>query len=127
MYNNIETWDLAYTDPNSADNKPDPITGVTKSKSGISKFADNFMRHIVLGTEITIAKALSLRAGYNYKARQEMKLADRKALSGFSYGLGLRIKMFNFSYTRLIYQPGGLNPNYISFAMNLGAFSKKAK
>ena len=127
LYNNLEKWDLSYTDPNNPDNKPDPITGEKKSKSGISKFADNFMRHIVIGTEITIAKVLSLRVGYNYKTRQEMKLADRKALSGFSYGFGLRIKMFAFSYTRLNYQPGNLNPNYLSFAMNLGAFSKKAK
>jgi len=127
LYNNIEKWDLSYTDPNNPDNKPDPITGEVKTKSGISKFADNFMRHIVLGTEITIARVLALRFGYNYKQRQEMKLADRRALSGFSYGFGLRIKMFGFSYTRLTYQPGSLNPNYISFTMNLGALTKKAK
>lgn len=127
LYNNIEKWDLSYTDPNDPDNKPDPITGEKKSKTGINKFADNLMRHIVLGTEITIAKTLSLRIGYNYKMRQEMKLADRRALSGFSYGFGLRIKMFSFSYTRVTYQPGNLNPNYLSFAMNLGAFAKKEK
>jgi hypothetical protein len=127
LYNNIEKWDLSYTDPNDPDNKPDPITGEVKSKSGVSKFADNLMRHIVIGAELTIAKVLALRVGYNYKERQEMKLYDRKAMSGFSYGAGLRIKMFTFSYTRVQYQPGGLNPNYLSFAMNMGAFSKKEK
>jgi hypothetical protein len=127
LYNNIEKWDLAYTDPNDPDNIPDPITGEKKSKSGISKFADNCMRHIVLGTELTIAKTLSLRLGYNYKTRQEMKLPERKALSGFSFGAGLRIKMFSFSYTRLAYQPGNLNPNYLTFAMNLDGFKKKAE
>jgi hypothetical protein len=127
LYNNLEKWDLSYTDPNDPGNKPDPITGEVKTKSGVSEFADNFMRHIVLGAELTIAKVLALRIGYNYRERQEMKLYERTALSGFSYGAGLRIKMFTLSYTRVQYQPGGLNPNYLSFAMNLGGFSKKAK
>ena len=125
LYNNLEKWDLTYTDPLSADNQIDPITGQAKKKSEIGKFADNLMRHIVLGTEITIAKAFSIRVGYNYRTRQEMKLADRTALSGFTYGFGLRIKMFTLSYARATYMTGTFNPNYFSFAMNLGQFMKK--
>lgn len=127
LYNNIEKWDLTYPDPNDPDNQPDPVTGETKSKTGVGEFADKFMRHIVVGTELTIAKVLSLRLGYNYKTRQEMKLPDRKAMSGFSYGVGLRVKMFSFSYTRMTTQPGGYNPNYITFITDLGGFQKKSK
>jgi hypothetical protein len=125
LYNNIEKWDLTYYDPLSPDNQVDPITGLTKKKSGIGKFADQLMRHIVVGTEITIAKAFSIRLGYNYRARQELKLPDRTALSGFTYGFGLRIKMFNISYARTTYMTGGYNPNYISFAMGFGQWMKK--
>ncbi len=125
LYNNLEKWDLTYNDPLSPDNQVDPITGQTKSKSEIGKFADKLMRHIVVGTEITIAKAFSIRVGYNYRTRQEMKLADRTALSGFTYGFGFRIKMFTLSYARATYMTGNLNPNYFSFAMNLGQFTKK--
>ena len=125
LYNNLEKWDLTYNDPLSPDNQVDPITGQTKKKSGVGKFADQLMRHIVVGTEITIAKAFSIRVGYNYRTRQEMKLTDRTALSGFTYGFGLRIKMFTLSYARATYMAGNFNPNYFSLALNLGQFTKK--
>jgi hypothetical protein len=125
LYNNIEKWDLTYYDPLSPDNQVDPITGQTKKKSDVGKFADKLMRHIVFGTEITIAKAFSIRLGYNYRTRQEMKLTDHTALSGFTYGFGLRIKMFNLSYARSQYMAGSYNPNNFSLALNLGQFTKK--
>jgi hypothetical protein len=125
LYNNLEKWDLTYNDPLSPDNQVDAITGQTKKKSEVGKFADKLMRHIVVGTEITIAKAFSVRLGYNYRQRQEMKLIDRTALSGFTYGFGLRIKMFTLSYARATYMAGNFNPNYFSLALNLGQFTKK--
>ena len=125
LYNNLEKWDLTYIDPLSPDNQVDAITGQTKKKSDVGKFADKLMRHIVVGTEITIAKAFSIRLGYNYRLRQEMKLTDRTALSGFTYGFGLRIKMFTLSYARATYMAGSFNPNYFSLSMNLGQFTKK--
>jgi hypothetical protein len=126
LYEHIEKWDLSYEDPNDPDNQKDPITGETKSQSGASEFADNFMRHIVIGTEITIAKVFDIRLGYNYGRRQELKIYERTGLSGFSYGFGVRIKMFNFSYTRATYQAGALNPNYITLTANLGGFKKES-
>jgi hypothetical protein len=125
LYNHLEKWNLRYDDPNDPANQKDPLTGETKTKSDISKFADNFMRHIVIGTELTIAKTLSLRIGYNYGRRQEMKLYGKAGMSGFSYGVGVRIKMFSVSYTRSTYMAGPINPNYFSVAVKLGEFTKK--
>jgi hypothetical protein len=125
LYGHIEKWNLSYDDPNDPDNQKDPITGETKTQSGVAEFADNFMRHIVLGTEITIAKVFAIRLGYNYGRRQELKIYERTGLSGFSYGFGVRIKMFNFSYTRATYQAGAINPNYITLTANLGGFKKQ--
>ena len=126
LYNNIQKWDLSYTDPSNPDNQKDPITGETKKKSTMGKFADNLMRHIVLGGELTIAKAFSIRVGYNYQRRQELKLYNKTGLSGFSYGFGLKIKMFNISYAHTMYSAGGgLNPNYFTLSTNLGGFVKK--
>jgi hypothetical protein len=125
LYNNIEKWNLAYYDSLAPGNQVDPITGQSKKQSGIEKFGDDLMRHIVVGAELTIAKAFSIRLGYNYRQRQEMKLTDRTALSGFSYGFGLHIKMFTLSYARSTYMAGNFNPNYFSLAMNLGQFTKK--
>ncbi len=125
LYNHIEKWDLLYTDPTNPANATDPITGETKTQSGVSKFADNMMRHIVLGGELTIAKVLAIRIGYNYQRRQELKIYNHAGLSGFSLGAGIRIKMFSVSYTRATYMGGAINPNYITFTCNLQEFSKK--
>ena len=125
LLTDLQKWDLSYTDPNNPANQADPITGQTQSKSGISKFADNFMKHVVLGAEITIAKVFAIRLGYNYRDRQEMKLYGKTGLAGFSLGFGLRIKMFNISYTRASMQAGGRNPNYFTVGVNLSEFTKK--
>ena len=125
LITHLEKWDLSSIDPNDPGNQADPLTGETKEKTGIGKFADNLMRHIVLGAEVTIAKVLSIRIGYNYQRRQELKLYNKAGLAGFSFGAGVRIKMFNLSYTRSSFQSGSPNPNYITLSVNLQEFSKK--
>ena len=125
LYNDLQKWALAYYDPLNPANQVDPITGQVKTQSGIGKFADEFMRHIVVGTEITIAKAFSIRFGYDYRLRKEMELYGHAALSGFTYGFGLRIKMFTLSYARCTYMAGNFNPNYFSLALNFGQFTHK--
>ncbi len=125
LFTNLQKWNLSYTDPNDPKNQVDPYTGLINERSGISKFADNLMRHIVVGGELTIAKVFSIRLGYNYQRRQELKLYERTGLSGFTYGVGFRVKMFNFSYTHATYQAGSPNPNYVTIAVNLQEFSKK--
>ncbi len=125
ILDHLTKWDLSYTDPNDPSNQADPYTGQTQQKSGVAEFADNLMRHIDLGGEVTVAKVLSLRLGYNYERRQEMKLSGKAGMSGFAYGLGLRVKMFNFNYTHVVYQAGGINPNYVTMTLNLGGFSSK--
>ena len=124
LLTNLQKWDLAYSDPTDPNNQVDPYTGETNEKTGLSKFADNLMRHIVIGGEFTIAKVFSLRLGYNYQRRQEMKLYDKTGLSGFTYGFGFRVKMFHFSYTHATYQAGKINPNYVTIAVNFQKFSK---
>lgn len=124
LLTNLQKWDLSYTDPNDPKNQVDPYTGQANERSGISKFADNLMRHVVVGGELTIAKVFFVRIGYNYQRRQELKLYERTGLSGFSYGIGFRIKMFNFHYTHSTYQAGSPNPNYFTVAVNLKEFSK---
>ncbi|MEI7896072.1 MAG: type IX secretion system protein PorQ [bacterium] len=124
LFTNLQKWDLAYLDPSDPANAADPITGEVKQKTGAAKFADGVMRHIVLGAELTIAKVLSVRIGYNYQRRQELKLTSKAGLTGFSMGAGLRVKMFNLSYTRASYTAGIAN-NYITVGVNLQEFVKK--
>ena len=124
LLTNLQRWDLTYLDPTDPANTPDPITGEVKGKTGVGKFADGMMRHIVLGAELTIAKVLAIRIGYNYQRRQELKLSSKAGLTGFSIGAGLRVKMFNLSYTRGSYT-AGIARNYITLGVNLQEFVKK--
>ncbi len=122
LFNNLEKWDLRYDDP--AQTQTDPITGEVIEDSGIEEFADNFMRHIVIGGEITIAKIISIRGGYNYRRRQEMKVTTKPGTVGFSWGVGIRISKFHFSYARSAYHLVG-SPNYITLTTNLSDFFVK--
>ena len=121
LLQHIEKWDLSYADPNAV---VDPITGEIAKESGIDAFANNTMRHIVIGGEFLPAKFLSIRVGFNYLRRQEMKVVSRPGTVGFSWGFGLKISKFNFSYSRAAYHLTG-SPNFISVSTNLGDWGKK--
>lgn len=124
-YNHIEKWDLTYVNPNDPNNV-DPFTGQEKTKSGIADFGDKLMRHIVFGGEITFGKVVSVRMGYNYRRRQELKLSEKPGTTGISWGVGVNIKSFHFSYARSTYHLAG-SPNYFTLTTNLQSlfFNKK--
>ncbi len=124
LYHNMETWDLTYEDPLVVAENTDPITGEVKKQSGVGDFADKFMMHIVLGAELNITNFLSLRGGYNYGRRQDNGVRSKMSTVGFSWGLGIRISKFHFSYARSRYHLAG-SPNYITLTLNLQEFKKK--
>jgi hypothetical protein len=121
LLQHLEKWDLLYDDPNAP---VDPFTGETASKSDFENFIDNTMRHIVVGGEFIPAKFLSFRLGFNYLRRAEMKVVSKPGMVGFSWGLGLKVSKFNFSYSRSAYSLAG-SPNFISVSTNLGDWGKK--
>jgi hypothetical protein len=125
LYNHLEKWKLSYDDP--ADVKTDPITGEVQEETlsdKLAEFSDNLARHVVVGGELYIGKNLSLRGGFNYKRRQEMKVETKTATVGFSWGIGIRISKFHFSYARSAYHLAG-SPNYITITTNLSDFIAK--
>lgn len=124
VYDHIEKWDLTYEDPSNPSGGFDPITGEPKYKTGFNNFGDQLMRHIIVGTELYIGKNLTLRAGYNYRRRQEMKVEDRMGMVGFSWGFGVRIYKFRINYSRVTYSLAG-SPNYLTIAFDLDSFMKK--
>lgn len=126
LLNHLERWDLRYTDPVKEEESIDPITGVKKEDSWIVKAADEAMRHVVIGGELNITNFLSFRIGYNYQRRQELKVDNKTSTVGLSWGVGLRISKFHFSYSRSRYHLAG-SPNFITITTNLSDFAKAAK
>ncbi|HAN76412.1 MAG TPA: hypothetical protein DCQ31_00895 [Bacteroidales bacterium] len=67
-------------------------------KSKVAKAFDFTFRHFSGGVEFEASKNFSLFAGYNHKRRKELAMPGISGLTGFSFGTGIRIKRFNFSY-----------------------------
>ncbi|OQA12147.1 MAG: hypothetical protein BWY67_00483 [Bacteroidetes bacterium ADurb.Bin397] len=120
---NLEKFDLTYKDP-AKENETDPITGeVTEEKI---TFGDKALRHVVLGAEILLSKNFHIRAGYNFRRRNELGVETKMSTVGLSWGLGFRISKFHISYGRATYHLAGAS-NHFSLSANLGEFYKKAQ
>ncbi len=116
----LQQWDLTYSDPNE-EAEIDPFSGEVIQEKGWD-FGDKFMRHIVVGGEFVPGNGnFSVRLGYNYRRRAEMKIADRKAMVGFSWGLGFKISKFRLSYARAMYSLAGAT-NHFTISTNLNDF-----
>jgi len=103
----LEKWDLTYVDPQHIEPTVDPLSGEPIPEKKFSKFMDKGMRHIVVGGEFSPVKNFSLRLGFNYQRRKELRVDTRLSTIGFCWGLGLRIKKISFSYSRATYHLAG--------------------
>ena len=116
VYENLQKWDLTYVNPN-ATLVTDPITGeIIEEKKFV--FGDQLMRHLVFGTEFLLSENFNFRMGYNYRRRQELKLQDKPAMAGISFGLGIKVKRIDISYARAIYHAAG-PANHFTFAFKV--------
>jgi hypothetical protein len=124
LVQHLETPDLSYTSSLDSINQTDAITGEIKSQSKLGKFTDDVMRHMVIGLEFLPSKSFVLRFGYNYQRRQELKIVNKTALVGFSWGFGLNFSKFQISYGHAKYHLAAAS-NDISLSINLNDFKKK--
>lgn len=123
VYDNLQRWDLSYDDPLDLEGNYDPMTGQMQEKSKLDKFAKNLFSHFVFAGELNLGKNLSLRLGYNYGLRQNMKTPTKKGAVGLSYGLAVKVYKFNISYSRSEMHVHG-SPNFITITTNLDSFKK---
>ena len=79
------------------------------------------MRHAIVAAELSIVKGFTLRIGYNYQRRQEMKVASRIGTVGISWGVSAKIYKFSLSYGRSAYHLAG-SPNQITVSARLSEF-----
>jgi hypothetical protein len=111
-YDNMQRWNLIYFDASQQ-----PTTDLTGLETEIKPpgFFEKFGRHLVFGTELLLGKNFYAGLGFNYRRRRELATEVRPALSGFSFGLGVRIKKIDISYARSNYhRAGGLNQFTVS-------------
>lgn len=87
--NNLTRWRLPYY---THDKNSDKQESVLKSN-----FGSNLFRHLIFGLQYSPSDNFYAAIGYNYKQRTDMNTYQQTFFSGFSLGLGLKVKDFSFS------------------------------
>lgn len=122
VVHHINQWKIAYINTNdrtktlSFDN-----TDNQEEKIG---FGDNMLRHLILATELVFSPNFMIRVGYNHQRRKEMTWEDGKGLTGFSWGVGIKIKRLRFDYSNASFFPGKSGHSF-ALSLNLHEFRKK--
>ena len=116
----LQKFDLSYLNPN--ENGIDPLTGEQKVQTITT--GNKVMRHVIMSVEVLFTKNFNLRLGYNFLRRNELTLTERKGLSGFSMGLGMKISALQISFAKTLYLPFE-GSNHITIVGNLSDFKKK--
>ena len=106
VYDQLLKWKLSYVSPiDTAGQNNSFNSGTEQDSTDFQKFKvkagdglDNFMRHLVIGTEILITKNFNLRIAYNYRRQKEMTLPEKRGASAISFGFGFKVKRFGFAY-----------------------------
>lgn len=81
---------------------------------------DKIFRHVVLASHIYLGKHVEATFGYNHLRRKELNIGtDGNGLNGFSGGVGIKARKFNFQYAHARYQNNsGYNQIGVTLALN---------
>lgn len=94
---NLQQWNVAFSNPARAEGNLDG--GQTEERVS---FFNNALRHVIIGAELFPGKSFNVRAGYNFRRGEELRIVDQRHFSGISLGFGLRFNnlRFDYSYSR---------------------------
>ncbi len=110
-YRHLQQFDIGYeTESSSTDNE-------MESPSNINLFG----RHLTFGLEFLPSENFYIMTGYNVQRRAEMTIEDNPGLTGFSWGVGMKVSKFNISYSSARYHLAG-RTNFFSISTNLNRF-----
>tara|TARA_B100001287_G_scaffold63426_1_gene51508 strand:- start:900 stop:1949 length:1050 start_codon:yes stop_codon:yes gene_type:complete len=118
----LNHWRILYEDP-TAQPGIDGLTGDTIPVE-VPGFGKTLASHFSYAIELLASENLQFRAGFDYMRREQMKLLDRPGLSGFSFGIGLKLKKIRIDYGVLLVSKAGQN-HYLGLSTNLGKWKKK--
>lgn len=85
---------------------------------------DYAMSHLIANSEVIFGPGFMLRFGYNNLRRRELSLPDTRTFAGFSWGFGIKINKFHFSYGSASFYADNATNNF-SIVTNLSEFYKK--
>ena len=118
----LQIWDLTYNNPNKRNKTIDLET--QKEKVVKIPVPEKVMRHINFTGELLFTDNFNLIMGYNYQRRKELSPEQRKAVTGFSWGLTFNLLKYRFTYGMASYYPGQPSFNF-SVMKNMSDFKKR--
>lgn len=105
--------------------KEETILTQNNDLSVFEKMPEMLLHHMVFGMEFLPVKGFALRLGYNYQRRQDMKIEEKLAMVGFSWGFGINIKKIQLSYGRASYLVNHEASNHFSVTMNFSEMKRR--
>ncbi len=120
LLHDLQMLDLTYNNPtkqvqNDFSNQP-----VDQS----IPFSEKIFRHFNFAGEFLLGKFLRAQIGYNHMIRKELSLAQLSGSNGFSFGVGIRTKFFNFSYGLVQLHAAGSSSTF-TLGLNINQFRGK--
>jgi len=102
ILHNIQKWGIVYDDPTDNDGQV-LFTDGEQQNNNAGKVVDDIFRHFIFNLELLFGKKnkpeiVRLALGYNHMRRGELGVSTLNNLSGFSFGIGIRIKQFEIDY-----------------------------
>ena len=121
-FHDLYRWNIRYSNP--ADNAQNQLFVDSSQLKPKSYIVDNLMSHVIIGVEFNIKKVVRLEVAYNHERQQELALTTKVSVPGISFGLGLHIRQFDFSYG---FEPlaQGQTLNSFTLSVNTAGFVKK--
>ena len=106
----LNEWDIRYNNPDDIDRAN--VFGTADTTDNKSHFGDKLFRHIIVAGELLVGKRITVTVAYNHLRRGELSLAEKRALSGFSFGAGINLNKFQIHYARSYYHLAGANNEF---------------
>lgn len=93
----------------------------TTTESSDDSWGNKMIRHFTFGLELVPSNNFYVAAGFNPRLRHELKIDSKASTVGFTWGFGVKIYKFNFSYGSGRYHLAG-SANHFSITTNLSSF-----
>lgn len=120
----LEQWNLSnYVDDKNAENTT-VLGEQTTKRTNVERYSDEFLRHLIVGSDIVLSKNFYVALGYNFQRRKELGTDTRMATTGLSWGFGLKIYRFQFHYARAAYHLAGAS-NMITITSRINDWQRK--
>lgn len=107
----LNRWKFDYVEETDKEYKGDP-------------FFKSLAKHFIIGVDFVPSQNFWVGVGFNPKLNMDMKLRGGGALSGFSAGAGVKIKMFDVGFSMAKYHPSALSM-LVSISTTLADFKKE--